>query len=365
MIYDVAIIGGGPAGATLARLIGQTHRVLLVDARPEAANGGFARGKCCGGLLAPDAQVMLSRMSLGLPKQILTDPQLFVVRAIDVARRAERYYRRFYINIDRCAFDSWLMSLVPPEVEVRLGTRFRSATPEDDGVELILTSGGTQSRERAALLVGADGAHSRVRRCTAPDAPAPRAYFALQEWAEAPVANPHFSALFDPALTDYYAWTIPKDGNLLIGAALPQSRGAKEKLETVKDHLRAWGFNFGRTLRREGAVILRPARLGQLWTGAHRVALIGEAAGWISPSSSEGLSYAFRSATLLAEALRGGLDGCAARYRRQTLALRVNIFLKIIKARLLYSPALRRLVMRCGLRSIELCPAAEAGRPPK
>ena len=33
MIYDVAIIGGGPSGATLARLIGGRYKVLLVDRR--------------------------------------------------------------------------------------------------------------------------------------------------------------------------------------------------------------------------------------------------------------------------------------------------------------------------------------------
>jgi flavin-dependent dehydrogenase len=33
-MYDIAIIGAGPAGATLARLIGHRYRVLLVDKRP-------------------------------------------------------------------------------------------------------------------------------------------------------------------------------------------------------------------------------------------------------------------------------------------------------------------------------------------
>ena len=32
-MYDVAIIGGGPAGATLARLIGDRYKVLLVEKR--------------------------------------------------------------------------------------------------------------------------------------------------------------------------------------------------------------------------------------------------------------------------------------------------------------------------------------------
>lgn len=101
-MYDVAIIGAGPAGATLARLIGDRYRVLLVDRRRSvsAADKAIAN-KCCGGLLAQDAQKMFSKMGLGLPRSVLVDPQLFVVRAVDIQQRLERYYQRFYVNMDR------------------------------------------------------------------------------------------------------------------------------------------------------------------------------------------------------------------------------------------------------------------------
>jgi len=32
-MYDIVIIGGGPAGATLARLIGNKYKVLLLERR--------------------------------------------------------------------------------------------------------------------------------------------------------------------------------------------------------------------------------------------------------------------------------------------------------------------------------------------
>ncbi|MHC4540530.1 MAG: FAD-dependent oxidoreductase, partial [Planctomycetota bacterium] len=112
-MFDIAIIGAGPAGATLARLIAGQYKVLLVDKRPLDVAQGHSARKCCGGLLAPDAQGMLSRMGLGLPKSVLVDPQLFVVRAIDTKQQIERYYQRYYINMDRLKFDRWLLSMVP------------------------------------------------------------------------------------------------------------------------------------------------------------------------------------------------------------------------------------------------------------
>ncbi|MHB1420345.1 MAG: hypothetical protein ACYCX4_12300 [Bacillota bacterium] len=60
--------------------------------------------KCCGGLLAPDAQKMMAMLGLELPQSVLLGPQLFAVRAIDLQHSLERYYQRFYINMDREKF---------------------------------------------------------------------------------------------------------------------------------------------------------------------------------------------------------------------------------------------------------------------
>ena len=175
-----------------------------------------------------DAQGMLSRLGLGLPKSVLQEPQLFVVRAIDVPHRLERYYQRHYINMDRRQFDQWLLSMVPAGVEVRLGHRLRACTVEGEGIRLTLSQGDEQHTETAKIVVGADGAASKVRSGLELKGPPPRKYLAIQEWVEASESMPHFSSIFDPEITDYYCWTIPKDSLLIIGAALaPGDRAAE------------------------------------------------------------------------------------------------------------------------------------------
>ena len=354
-MYDVAIIGAGPAGATLARLMPDTYRVLLVEKRQLAgvSSGDFS-GKCCGGLLAPDAQGMLSKMGLGLPKSVLVDPQLFVVRAVDMQQRSERYYQRYYINMDRHKFDFWLGSMIPPSVDVRAGRRFKSYQLETTAVKITLIQNNKTYTEHAKILVGADGASSRVRKQAIPDHPFPKTYFAIQEWVQADSKLPYFSTIFDPEITDYYCWTIPKEDYLIVGAALSPRHEVPARFELLKNKLRDSGFGLGRTIHTKAAFILRPTKTQQLSTGTGAVVLLGEAGGWISPSSAEGLSYAFRTALLFAQVLRESPDNIEKRFRKKTRRLRTNIFLKNIKSYFIYKPWLRNIVMRSGLQSMEV-----------
>jgi flavin-dependent dehydrogenase len=111
-MYDVAIIGLGPAGATLARLLNKKYKVIAVDKKNAKIN------KCCGGLLSPDAQKILAQFDICLPKDVLVNPQIFSVKTIDFDNHIERFYQRFYINMDRAKFDNFLVSLIPNAVEI-------------------------------------------------------------------------------------------------------------------------------------------------------------------------------------------------------------------------------------------------------
>lgn len=352
LMYDIAIIGAGPAGATLARLIGESYRVLLIDTGWTKAAGHPATGKCCGGLLAPDAQQMLSRFGLALPKSILVDPQLFTIRTIDLHQKLERHYQRFYMNMDRAKFDAWLVSLVPDSVDQRLDCRCREVEQLESGWRIELDHGGRRHQELARLLIGADGAGSLIRRRVFPDGSLPKPYISIQEWVETREPMPYFSTFFDARLTDYYCWSIPKNGYLAIGAALAPGKDAIRNFELLKERIQLYGYEIRKVIQREGACMERPVTGGQILCGDTRCALIGEAAGFISPSSAEGFSFAFKSAAMLAESLSGGLSDFLPRYRARASSLRRSIALKNLKSKVLFNPLLRRLAMISGLQAV-------------
>jgi len=255
--------------------------------------------------------------------------------------------------MDRQEFDSWLLSMVPHNVDTRTNCRFKSYSSEEDFFLIKLVQGDRTYEEKAKILIGADGASSRVRLQRSFGIPLPRKYFAIQEWVEGGGSQPYFTSIFDRNITDYYCWTIPKEDWLVIGGAFQPREKTSEKFRRLKETLKSNGFQFGKTVWREGAFILRPMERKHIFAGKDRIAFIGEAGGWISPSSAEGISYAFRSARALAEALHVTPDGFEKRYRKKTRDLRRNIFFKTLKSYFIFNPTLRKVVMHSGLQSVK------------
>jgi len=353
-MYDVAIVGAGPAGSTLARMLSPHLRVLLVDRRQLDVD--FEPGtpaKTCGGLLAPAAQHELARQGLGVPAHVVTGPQLFAVRTLDLRAGLERLYQRFYVNADREAFDRWLVSLVPAHVERGFGWTLHSLEPDEVGCFLRFeTAERGRAGVRARLVVGTDGATSSVRRLAFPDVSAPERYVAIQAEYGLAKADPYYGAIFDAGMTDFYGWTIPKGDRLVVGAAFRAGDGYAARFDDFVTRLHTSGFRFAEEIARSSAAIARPNSLMQLCPGSGRVLLAGEAAGFISPSSAEGISYALTSAAALANALEPGLAGADVRYRAGTWPIALKLAGKAAKASAIYGVWTRRLIMRSGLGSI-------------
>ena len=354
-MYDVIVVGAGPSGSTLARLLNRNYKILLIDKR-ELGNLESPNGleKCCGGLLAPDAQYMLAKLGLGVPKHVLLGPQLFTVRTIDLDNSLERFYQRNYINVDREKFDRWLVSLLPGNITTMFGCHYRLFEETEECIKVTYKKEGQDYQAFTRVLIGADGANSIIRRHSMPNQAYPNLYIAIQEWYETEKASPYFSSIFDREITDFYSWTIPKEDYLIVGSAIPVGQEVNNKFELLKEKLSKYGFCFKRRVKRNGAFIYRTTNLKQIQYGRNNVALIGEAAGWISPSSAEGISYSMKSALALAQGLNKSLTEFGQIYKYRTRNLRHNIVLKNLKSPAMYNKVIRNLVMKSGLLSMKV-----------
>lgn len=352
--YDIVIIGLGPAGSILASNLKSNQSILVIDKKnPEKQDEGFS--KPCGGLLAPDAQKELAELALHVPKSVLVDPQIFSVETIDFDHDLTNYYQRMYLNINRHAFDLWLMAQIPANVEKAFSCSVIKLDRNVDGNYQIEYRNENKDifNCTAGIIIGADGASSIVRRYVYPKAKYPY-YTAIQQWFNETDIKPMYSCIFDSNITDCYSWRISKDGYLIVGGAYA-SKNSRVLFEEQKDKIQTkFHIDLSKPIKTESCLVMRPKSLKHFFLGKDNAFLTGEAAGFVSPSSLEGISSAIRSGKYLAEVINENPKDRHKRYKQITRKMRIRLYLKNFKSIFIYHPFLRKLVMKSRIQSIKV-----------
>ncbi|MBQ6285141.1 MAG: FAD-binding protein [Bacilli bacterium] len=349
MIYDIIVIGAGPAGSTFARETAKSKKKILVIDNEDKSNQ-----KPCGGLLAPDAQKELAHYDLVLPSNVLVSPQIFSVKTIDLNFKLIRHYQRYYLNMDRYLFDKYLVSLIPNNVNIVNG-RCIDVVKDNDLFTVTVSCKNKVKKYKSKFIIGADGCSSIVRKKFFKDNT--MKYIAIQEWYKCnDKSNSFYSCIFDRKTSSSCSWLIHKNEYLIYGGAF-DIKNAKENFEIQKSKLSKFlNLNISNVYKKEACLVYRPRHFFDFVTGKNGAYLIGEAAGFISPSSFEGISSAFKSGSILADIFNKTNDDKKIKrfYKKKTCVLKIKLMFKVLKRWFMYTPFTRFIIMKLNIMSIKM-----------
>ena len=304
--FDIAVIGGGPAGAATAiRAARGGARVVVLEKGPQG------RDKVCGDGLTPRAVAALHELDIALDRAHRIDG-LRMIAGRKVRELPWPVGGRFPNHgavWPRRRLDAALIDAAAAAgADVRFSTEAEPVVGADGTVTGVTTAHG---RVDAALVVAAAGAPGSVARKLGADrVPAEPHGLAIRAYVESPRhADRHLEACLTirdehGTWVPGYGWMFPcGDGTVNIGVgALSTMRGFKGlNLNRLLDSYRALvadDWEIGPNLERPKAWRL-PMSVGRRH-GPGWVA-VGDAAGLINPMNGEGIDYGLESGMLAAD----------------------------------------------------------------
>lgn len=298
-LYDVLIVGGGPAGSTLAyALSGAGLKIGILDKTT------FPRQKICAGWVTPEVMRVLNIDLDDYAKgHVLQKISGFKIGQIG-QQLVESHYPGEPVSygIRRIEFDDYLLRRCG--AELILNETFKKMEKTSDGWLV-------NDNYRAKLVIGAGGHYCPVARAIDSKGVSELAVVAQEAEFEMSAQQKENCSIkeevpelfFTPDLMGY-GWVFRKGDYLNIGLGREDKNKLSSHVKDFCDYLSAEGkIPSDITAKYSGhAYLLYNHAVREMVTD--HVLLIGDSAGLAYPQSGEGIRPAVESAVLAAEVIR-------------------------------------------------------------
>lgn len=296
-MFDLIIIGAGPAGSACARKAGQLGLSTLIIEKED-----FPRDKACGGAFSERA---ISYLDFDIPDNLYAT-EIFGARVHFKGKtREEQKKYRIGILINRNILDDFLLQKAR---EVRIETKMGEAVValnEKEGLVEVLTS---KNSYQARYVVIAEGAQGSLKKLIRPKIGKDEMGVCLVTEVQATSAaiDSYTYNLIDihfGVVEGGYGWIFPHDGyySVGVGGFITSFKHPRFKM------LRFLEYNgFKGQYKLKGHLIPAGGKKRNLCS--RRIVLCGDAAGFVDSFTGEGISYAIRSGQIAAEVIKEVLN---------------------------------------------------------
>jgi len=304
-LYDVAVIGAGPAGCMASKRMAEAgYKVLLVEKMK------LPREKSCSGILIPKSIQMVEKEFGEIPDTVFSHPKInrgIILTGEDgqvFSFESEGY------NIWRNLFDQWIAHKARDAgVELKDLTLAKTCEEINDHVMLTLKERGKVYHEKARMVIACEGARGIIRKNIRKASD--NFIVTYQTFSEGIIDldTDFFHVFLNPHFSGYDAWFNVKDNHLIIGVGVKNASMMKSYhskfLSFLKSHYNA---QIGKPEKVEVGIIplIRPGYTVDLGEG--RVLFAGDAANLLNPMG-EGISSALASGYAAAEAIKSNIHG--------------------------------------------------------
>jgi len=298
MKCDVAVIGGGPAGATAANELAKAGLCVALLER------NLNNAKPCGGAIP-----------LGLIEEFEIPDELIERKVTRMAVRApsgrviEMSMPNGYVGmVRRERFDKFLRERAAQSGALLVEAKVQAVEALANGYK-ISADGNNQgvAEIEAQYVIGADGANSK----TAHELDFPpnefKAVAIQQRFHYAPELSRYENLVeiwFDGEVSpDFYAWVFPKADHIAVGTGTEDTHGNIKQLQKRFREKLNWSVE---PYYEEAAKI--PMHPRKTFVKGNAM-LVGDAAGLVTASNGEGIFFAMKSGKMAAQTLLNVLAG--------------------------------------------------------
>ncbi len=307
--HDVVIVGAGPAGATAALLLAKKGlNVVLVDAAK------YPRKNICAGWLSAQAKPLIERLGLTFAKLVAHPFESVSFHNADFSKSAvPKFDETPGYLVNRTAFDERLVAEA-----VQAGARFDDAKPVTDvslGETSVSVTVADGSRIQARLLVMAAGRSTGLlERLRLSPGAIPSGCWAVRFGAEniKTKNQPHVSIILGLDDAGGFGIVAVADGRATVSVQTAADKSTVVGTITLLCKRAVEHGILDVDLSHEAArasVVTTPAAVALAMEThvAKRTLIIGDAGGFVSATSGEGIYPAMWSARVASEIIEAAL----------------------------------------------------------